>query len=189
MSGHAYSAQAAPSRRRLVPPRWSTGPAAAIGVAALCVVAMVIVWAVAELVPSAHFRDAVLLHDFIMLGSPRVDRVGNFLLHLLEPGCSSAGGSRSWRSRLRARARARRSRSRPSWRSRRSARRYSSRCSPTLTSRSATCKSARPRGRAGTRRPRSRWCSARCSSLPPRLRPLVAAARWRIRAGRRLLRC
>jgi membrane-associated phospholipid phosphatase len=48
-------------------------------------VAMAIVWAVAELVPSAHYRDAVVLHHFIMLGSPRVDEVGNFVLHLLEP--------------------------------------------------------------------------------------------------------
>ncbi len=46
---------------------------------------MGLVWAVAELVPSAHYRDAVVLHDFVMLGSPRVDEVGNFLLHLLEP--------------------------------------------------------------------------------------------------------
>ena len=85
MSGHAYSAQAAPSRRRLLPPQWSGGPAGAVAVAALCLVAMVVVWAAAELVPSAHFRDAVVLHDFIMLGTPRVDQVGNFLLHLLEP--------------------------------------------------------------------------------------------------------
>jgi membrane-associated phospholipid phosphatase len=68
-----------------MPPRWSGGPAGALAVAALCVVAMAVVWAVAQLVPSAHFRDAVVLHDFIMLGSPRVDQLGNFLLHLLEP--------------------------------------------------------------------------------------------------------
>jgi membrane-associated phospholipid phosphatase len=85
MSGQAYSAQAVLSRRRLGPPRWSGGPAGAIGVAALCVAAMALVWAVAGYVPGAHFRDAAVLHDFIMLGSPRIDQVGNFLLHLLEP--------------------------------------------------------------------------------------------------------
>jgi membrane-associated phospholipid phosphatase len=46
---------------------------------------MALVWVVAELVPSAHFKDAVVLHDFMTLGTPRVDQVGNFLLHLLEP--------------------------------------------------------------------------------------------------------
>jgi membrane-associated phospholipid phosphatase len=84
MSGHAYSAQAASSQRPVLPPRWS-GPASAIGAAALCVVALACVWVVAELVPSAHFKDAVLLHDFTLLSGPRVDGVGNFLLHLLDP--------------------------------------------------------------------------------------------------------
>jgi membrane-associated phospholipid phosphatase len=85
MSGQAYSAQAVPSRRRPTPPQWSAGPAGAIAVAALCVTAMALVWAVAGYVPGAHFRDAAVLHDFIMVGSPRVDEVGNFMLHLLEP--------------------------------------------------------------------------------------------------------
>jgi membrane-associated phospholipid phosphatase len=54
-------------------------------VAALCVAAMAAVWVVAELVPSARYRDAVLLHDFTLMSGPRVDGVGNFVLHLLDP--------------------------------------------------------------------------------------------------------
>ena len=84
MSGHAYSAQAGPSRRGVTGPRRS-GPASALGVAALCVAALAMLWAVAALVPSAHYRDAVLLRDFTLMNGPQVDRVGNFVLHLLDP--------------------------------------------------------------------------------------------------------
>jgi membrane-associated phospholipid phosphatase len=84
MSGHAFSAQSATARRAAMPARWS-GPASALGVAALCVVALALVWVAAELVPSAHFKDAAVLHDFVMLGGERIDRVGNFVLHLLDP--------------------------------------------------------------------------------------------------------
>jgi membrane-associated phospholipid phosphatase len=85
MSGHAYTAAAMPPRqavRRLDPRR---GPAAPLALAGLCLVALALVWVLAELVPAVQLKDAVALHDFTLLSRPRVDRVGNFLLHLLEP--------------------------------------------------------------------------------------------------------
>ncbi len=67
-----------------MPARWS-GPASAIGMAALCAAAMVVVWVVAELVPGARYKDAVVLNDFAQMSGERVDSVGNFVLHLLDP--------------------------------------------------------------------------------------------------------
>jgi membrane-associated phospholipid phosphatase len=84
MSGHAYSAAAVRARASRGRGRRS-GPVAALGVAALCVVALALVWIVAELVPSAHYKDAVLLHDFISLGRPRLNSVGETLLRALAP--------------------------------------------------------------------------------------------------------
>jgi membrane-associated phospholipid phosphatase len=43
------------------------------------------IWLVAELVPAAQLRDALALHDFTLLSRPRVDAVGELLLHLLDP--------------------------------------------------------------------------------------------------------
>jgi membrane-associated phospholipid phosphatase len=84
MSGHAYSAPAVRSRR-FAGSRRPPGPLPALGVAALCMLSLGLVWVVAELVPSAHYRDAVLLHHFILLGTPRLDSVGEPLLHALSP--------------------------------------------------------------------------------------------------------
>ncbi len=67
-----------------MPARWS-GPASAIGMAALCAAAMVVVWVVAELVPGGRYKDAVVLNDFAQMSGERVDSVGNFVLHLLDP--------------------------------------------------------------------------------------------------------
>ncbi len=61
------------------------GAAAPLGVAALCVLAMTLVWAVAELIPAVQWKDAVVLHDFTLLSGPRVDGPTRFLLHLLNP--------------------------------------------------------------------------------------------------------
>jgi membrane-associated phospholipid phosphatase len=60
-------------------------PAGPLVLAGLCVLALALVWAVAELIPSVQWRDAVLLHDFTLLSRPRVDAAANFLLHLLNP--------------------------------------------------------------------------------------------------------
>jgi membrane-associated phospholipid phosphatase len=61
------------------------GAAGPLGIAGLCLLAMALVWVLAELVPGLHARDAVLLRNFTHLEGPRVNEVGNFLLKLLEP--------------------------------------------------------------------------------------------------------
>lgn len=48
-------------------------------------IALGVIWVVAELVPSAHYRDAQLLYEFTTLERPKIDSVANFLLHLLDP--------------------------------------------------------------------------------------------------------
>ncbi|MGP0102873.1 MAG: phosphatase PAP2 family protein [Solirubrobacteraceae bacterium] len=84
MSEHAYTARAMPPRpvvRRAQP----AGAAGALGLAGLCVLALALVWAVAELVPAVQIKDAVALHDFTLLSRPRIDGPALFLLHLLNP--------------------------------------------------------------------------------------------------------
>jgi len=49
------------------------------------VIALALIWVVAELVPSVHHQDAQLLYEFTTLERPKIDSVGNFLLHLLDP--------------------------------------------------------------------------------------------------------
>jgi membrane-associated phospholipid phosphatase len=46
---------------------------------------MAATWALAELVPAIHLRDAVVLNDFTKLGRPGVDALANGLLYLLDP--------------------------------------------------------------------------------------------------------
>lgn len=46
---------------------------------------MAATWTLAELVPTLHLRDAIVLHDFTKLGRPRVDLLAKNLLHLLDP--------------------------------------------------------------------------------------------------------
>jgi membrane-associated phospholipid phosphatase len=53
--------------------------------AALCVLGLACTWVLAELVPVVHLRDAVALNDFTELGRPRIDRLANGLLDLLNP--------------------------------------------------------------------------------------------------------
>ncbi len=90
------SARTAPFRRRAPTgavdavsdphdPVSRSGPVWALCAAALCVAGMLATWCVAELVPAMHLRDAVVLDDFTQLSRPRVDTLGNDLLHLLDP--------------------------------------------------------------------------------------------------------
>jgi membrane-associated phospholipid phosphatase len=81
MSESAYSTAAmrgSPRERRSE----AAGP---LGVAGLCLLALALIWVVAELVPAAHLRDAVALRDFTLLSRPHIDTAANFLVHLLEP--------------------------------------------------------------------------------------------------------
>ncbi|HKH79899.1 MAG TPA: phosphatase PAP2 family protein [Solirubrobacteraceae bacterium] len=84
MQGHAYTAATLPARSAPGRERRS-GAGNALGAAGLCVLAMALVWAVAELVPAVQWKDAAVLHDFTLLSRPSVDQVANFLLHLLSP--------------------------------------------------------------------------------------------------------
>jgi membrane-associated phospholipid phosphatase len=61
------------------------GAASALGLAGICVLALALLWVVAELVPAVQWKDAVALHDFTLLSRPRVDSVASFLLDLLAP--------------------------------------------------------------------------------------------------------
>jgi membrane-associated phospholipid phosphatase len=88
MSGYPYTTLASMPHARtgahagdrkahpLVGPLW---------LAALAVVAIALVWVVAELVPAAHLRDSVLLHHFVALESTRLNGVAERLPRLLNP--------------------------------------------------------------------------------------------------------
>ena len=87
MSAHAYTAEAV-QPQRVSARRWAAGPAAPLGVAALCLLGLGA--GVADRRPRAGraLRDALALHDFTCSSRPGVEKVGTFLLHLLEPRCS-----------------------------------------------------------------------------------------------------
>jgi len=82
--GHAYTAGVVQSRHTDARAARS-GPAGALAVAGLCLLALALTWVVAELVPAAQLKDSVALRDFTLLSRPHVDSVANFLIHLLEP--------------------------------------------------------------------------------------------------------
>jgi membrane-associated phospholipid phosphatase len=84
MSGQAASG-AAIAAPQIGGARERPGAGRALGVAMLCVLGLGVVWAVAQLVPAAHLRDAVTLRDFTLLSRPHVDAVANFLIQLLDP--------------------------------------------------------------------------------------------------------
>ncbi len=84
MSGHAYTAEMRLPRgpeREESPGR----PGRPLAVAGLCALAMAAVWAVAELVPAAHAKDAVALYRFTTLSRPHLDSAAEFVLHLMSP--------------------------------------------------------------------------------------------------------
>jgi membrane-associated phospholipid phosphatase len=85
MSGHVYTAGAVPRRYAAGNSRRQPSAASALGLAGLCLVGLALTWIVVALVPAAHVRDAVALHDFTLLSRPHVDAVANFLLDLLDP--------------------------------------------------------------------------------------------------------
>jgi len=85
MSGHAYTAAALPAHAKSAPARRS-GPLGPLALAAGCVGAMALIWALAEFVPGVHYRDAVALRDFTQLSQAPFNGIANTLIHLLEPG-------------------------------------------------------------------------------------------------------
>ena len=84
MPGHAYTAPS-PRGSRSVGDRLPPGAAGALRAAGVCTVALALVWAMAELVPAAQVRDALLLRHFTLLGGPHVDTAANALLEVLSP--------------------------------------------------------------------------------------------------------
>jgi membrane-associated phospholipid phosphatase len=83
MSGDAYTAAAMPPRQ-MAGRAGRSGPTLALALAGLCLLALVLTWVVAELVPAGQVKDSVTLYHFVLLGRPRVDVVANALVHLLE---------------------------------------------------------------------------------------------------------
>jgi membrane-associated phospholipid phosphatase len=84
VTGAAYTAGAMPRGRTAArTPR--SGPAGPLAVAGLSLLGLALVWGIAEHVPAAQVRDALALHDFTLLSRPRLDGVGEVLLHLLDP--------------------------------------------------------------------------------------------------------
>jgi membrane-associated phospholipid phosphatase len=83
MTGATYTAEAIRPRRAALAAE-PCGPAAPLGVAILCASALVLVWALVSFVPTLHVNDAVALHDMTLLNRPRIESMGNFLLHLLD---------------------------------------------------------------------------------------------------------
>jgi membrane-associated phospholipid phosphatase len=83
MSTVYMSTVRAPGPRRRGPAR--PNATVPLCIAGLCVLGLALTWVVAALVPATHVKDAVALHDFTLLGGPRLDDVGNALLHLLDP--------------------------------------------------------------------------------------------------------
>jgi membrane-associated phospholipid phosphatase len=84
MSGHAFTAEGL-RPRQAVTRSLGEGAAGPLGLAGICLLALVLVWAAFSHVPAVQLRDAALLHDFTLLNRPILESVGNFLLHLLEP--------------------------------------------------------------------------------------------------------
>jgi membrane-associated phospholipid phosphatase len=81
MSGHAYTAEMRLPRG----PERGGRPGRPLAVAGVCALAMAAVWAVAELIPAAHEKDATALYRFTTLSRPRLDSAAEFLLHLMSP--------------------------------------------------------------------------------------------------------
>ena len=84
MSEHAYTAGSVPQRRGVIRIE-RPGAVSALGVAALCLAGLALVWALASQVPFVRVKDAVGLYDFTLLNRPGIDGSLSFLLHLLEP--------------------------------------------------------------------------------------------------------
>ena len=56
-----------------------------LGVAAFCLLALALIWLVADHVPAAEVRDAIALRDFTLLSRPHVNGAANLLISLVDP--------------------------------------------------------------------------------------------------------
>src|ERR1700751_482668 len=78
-----YPLRARSSARR--PRRPAASPESALVLAALLVAALVLTWALAQLVPAFQARDEALLYHFTQLGGERVHDAARVGIHLLDP--------------------------------------------------------------------------------------------------------
>lgn len=95
MSGYPYTTPAPMPRAMLgarAAERRPAGPARALSLAGLCVVAMALVWVIAELVPAAHLRDSILLSHFVARDYGSVHAVAMALPLLLNPALFTIWG-------------------------------------------------------------------------------------------------
>ena len=76
---HTHELNARP--RRLV----DGSPVGALALAGACLLTLAVIWLIAQLVPAAHMKDAVILNEFVSFNRPRLESLGNALLHLLNP--------------------------------------------------------------------------------------------------------
>jgi membrane-associated phospholipid phosphatase len=84
MPAHAYTAQVfvrGHNARRDSHP----GAGGALGIAVLCLLALALLWVVAELVPAVQLRDAAALRDFTLLDGSHVGAAASALIALLNP--------------------------------------------------------------------------------------------------------
>src|SRR5947208_2222962 len=84
MSGAAYTAEVMPARRGATAAS-RPGAGGALGIAALCLLALVLVWLLAELVPAARTKDALALREITSLRGPHLGAAAKFLLDMLNP--------------------------------------------------------------------------------------------------------
>src|SRR6185437_17144580 len=84
MSARAYTAGALP-RGSSASRSPQGGVRAPLLAAALCALALVLVWAVATHVEAFRVRDAELLRHFALIEGERINRAARVLLHLLNP--------------------------------------------------------------------------------------------------------
>jgi len=65
----------------------------ALWLAGLCLMALALVWVVAELVPAVRARDVVALREFTELDGPKIGTLARFVLHLLDPALFAVWGA------------------------------------------------------------------------------------------------
>jgi membrane-associated phospholipid phosphatase len=84
VEGHAYTTASLRARGGASDSRWA-GPAGALALCALCVLASALVWALASFVPAVRVKDALLLEHINLHNQGAASWLAGRLIHLLEP--------------------------------------------------------------------------------------------------------
>jgi membrane-associated phospholipid phosphatase len=84
VEGHAYTSVPVRARGGASGSPWA-GPAGALALCALCVLAGAVVWALASFVPAVRVKDALLLEHINLHNNGPVSSLAGHLIHLLEP--------------------------------------------------------------------------------------------------------